>query len=124
MRRVPMKRLIVVLFLAVVAGVAWAGGWSVTYSLAGGEVGVTNTQANSSWVPVSVLLAFTAPGTGTTEVWRVSGEHSFRLSNCVFTNMTTVVWVPDAQYPFGQGEALVIRSSVTNGVVQIIRKGE
>ena len=119
-----MKRLMLVLCVAVVAGAVCAGGWSGTYSLAGGEVGVTNTQANSSWVPVAVLMAFTTPGTGAAEVWRVSGEYSFRLANCVFTNMTTVVWVPDAQYPFGMGEALVIRSSVTNGVVQVIRKGE
>jgi hypothetical protein len=119
-----MKQLMLVLCVAVVAGAVWAGGWSGTYSLAGGEVGVTNTQANSSWVPVAVLMAFTAPGTGAAEVWRVSGEYSFRLANCVFTNMTTVVWVPDAAYPFGVGEALVIRSSVTNGVVQVIRKGE
>jgi hypothetical protein len=119
-----MKWLIVAVLLVVATAGAWAGGWSGTYSLAGGEVGVTNTQANSSWVPVAVLMAFTAPGTGAAEVWRVSGEYSFRLANCVFTNMTTVVWVPDAQYPFGMGEALVIRSSVTNGVVQVIRTGE
>ena len=119
-----MKRVLVVLLLVATAGATWAGGWSGTYSLASGEVGLTNSQANSSWVPVSVLLTFTAPGNGTTEVWRVSQAHSFMLANCVFTNMTTVVWVPDAPYPFGLGEALVIRCSVTNGVVQIIRKGE
>ena len=119
-----MERLLMGLFLVAVAGATWAGGWSGTYSLAGGTVGLTNTQANTSWVPVAVLLAFTEPGSGTTEVWRVSQEHSFRLASCVFTNMTTVVWVPDAQYPFEVGEALVISSSVTNGVVQIIRKGE
>ena len=119
-----MKRLIVVLLMAATASAAWAGGWSGTYSLAGGTVGVTNTQANSSWVPVSVMLKFTSPGTGTVEVVRVSQEHSFILANCVFTNVTTVVWVPDAQYPFGLGEALVIRSSLTNGIVQVIRKGD
>jgi hypothetical protein len=119
-----MKRLMLVLCVAVVAGSVWAGGWSGTYSLAGGEVGVTNTQANSSWVPVAVLMAYTTPGTGTAEVWRVSGGVSYRLASNAFTNMTTVVWVPDAAYPFGLGEALVIRSSVTNGVVQVIRKGE
>lgn len=119
-----MKRLMMGLLLIAVAGATWAGGWSGTYSLASSTVGLTNTQANTSWVPVAVLLAFAEPGSGTTEVWRVSQEHSFRLANCVFTNMTTVVWVPDAQYPFGSGEALIIRSSVTNGVVQVIRKGE
>jgi hypothetical protein len=119
-----MKRLMLVLLMALTAGAAWAGGWSGTYSLAGGTVGLTNTQANSSWVPVSVMLRFAGPGSGTAEVWRVSQDYSFILANCVFSNVTTVVWVPDAQFPFGLGEALVIRSTVTNGIVQVIRKGD
>ena len=119
-----MKRLILVLVMVAAAGAAWAGGWTATYSLAGGAVGLTNTQVNSSWVPISVMLKFNAAGSGTAEVWRVSQEHSFMLANCAFTNASTVVWVPDAQYPFGLGEALVIRSSLTNGIVQVIRKGD
>ena len=119
-----MKRLILALVMGMAAGAAWAGGWTTTYSLAGGTVGVTNTQANSSWVPVSVMLKFTVSGSGTTEVWRVSQEYSFMLANCAFSNAATVVWVPDAAYPFGPGEALVIRSSRTNGIVQVIRKGD
>ena len=119
-----MKRLIVALLLGIGGAVALAGGWSGTYSLAGGTVGVTNTQANSSWVPVSVMVKLTAPMSGTVEIWRVSEEHSFMLGNCSFTNASSVVWTPDAAYPFGLGDALVIRSSVTNAVVQIIRKGD
>jgi len=46
------------------------------------------------------------------------------LANCTFSNVSSVVWVPDAKYPFGLGEALVIRSSVTNGIVQVIRRGD
>jgi hypothetical protein len=120
-----MKRLILVLLMAgLVGGAALAGGWTVTYSLAGGTVGLTNTQANSSWVPVSVLLKFAAAGGGTVEVARVSQSNTFVLATCVFTNAASVVWVPDAGYPFGLGEALVVRSSVTNGMLQVIRKGE
>ena len=56
-----MKRSIFGFWVAVavaMAGVAFAGGWTDTYSLAGGTVGMTNTQANSSWVAVSVMLEF------------------------------------------------------------------
>ena len=119
-----MKRMILVLWMAMAASAALAGGWTTTYSLGGGAVGLTNTQANSSWVPVSVMLKFTAAGSGTAEVWRVSQDYSFMLANCAFSNVTTVVWVPDAEYPFTPGEALVIRSSLTNGIVQVIRKGD
>ena len=110
--------------LGLMASAAMAGGGAGTYSLAGGTVGLTNTQANSSWAPVSVMFKFNAAGTGTAELWRVSQEFSFMLGNCVFSNVTTVVWVPEAQYPFGFGEALVIRCSLTNGIVQVIRKGD
>ncbi|MCX6996326.1 MAG: hypothetical protein NTV49_04405, partial [Kiritimatiellaeota bacterium] len=115
---------VVMLSLLVMASGAWAEGWSETYSLAGGMVGVTNSQANSSWVPVSVMWKFPSPFTGTAEVWRVSQTESYLLSRCNFRNATTVVWVPDVHYPFGPGETLVLRSSVTNGVVQVIRKGD
>ena len=119
-----MKRLIFGLWVALAAGVVLAGGWSVTYALGGGTVALTNTQVNSSWIPVSVMLKFSGAGSGTVEVCRVSQEYVFTLASCVFSNAATVLWVPDAQYPFGLGEALVIRSSVTNGIVQVIRKGD
>ena len=119
-----MRRLILAMWLMALAEAAWAGGWTVTYSLAGGTVGLTNTQANSSWVPVSVMLKFAGPCSGSAEVWRGCQDESFILANCTFSNVTTVVWVPDAQYPFVFGDALVIRSSVMSGIVQIIRRGD
>jgi hypothetical protein len=119
-----MKRAILFLLLAATAGTVFAGGWTTTYSLAGGTVGLTNNQANSSWVPVSVMLKFSSSGSGTVEVCRVSQEQSFVLANCVYSNVATVVWVPDAKYPFGFGDALFIRSSATNGILQVIRKGD
>ena len=118
-----MKRLIVVLAVAIAAHAAWAGGWTSTYSLTGGTVGVTNTQANSSWAPVSVMLTFNQASSGTAEVRRVSQGYSFLLANCAFSNVSTVVWVPDAEFVFTLGDALEIRSTVTGGVVQVIRKG-
>ena len=119
-----MKRWILILLMVAMARGAWAGGWSETFSLQSGSVGLTNSQANSSWVPVSVMWKFTSARAGTAEVWRVSQAESFLLSSYVFKSATTVTWVPDAQYPFGAGEALVIRSSVTNGIVQVIRKAD
>ena len=119
-----MKRLMGVLVMALMAGSVWAGGWTETYSLASGSVSVTNSQANSAWVPVAVMWKFTSTGTGTAEVSRVSQNASFMLARCVFTNVSSMVWVPEAPFPFGFGDALEIRSSVTNGVVQMIRKGE
>ena len=118
-----MKKLIFGLLVAA-AGAVFAGGWSATYSLSGGTVALSNTQANSSWVPVAVLLKLGAAGSGTVEVSRVSQSHSYTLTSCVFSNASTVVWVPEAAYCFGLGDALVVQSSATNAVVQIIRKGD
>ena len=120
-----MKRLILgVLVLAATAGAAFAGGWSTTCPMAGGCVAVTNQQSNSTWTPVSVLFQFAAPAAGTAEVSRVSQEHTFVLATCAFTNIASMAWVPDADLPFVYGEVLVVRCSVTNGVLQVIRKGE
>ena len=121
-----MKRILFVAIMILTACrlAALAGGWSQTFSLTPGLVALTNSQDNSVWTPVAVMLNFTAPRSGTAEVWRVSQEHSFMLANCAFTNVSTVVWVPDAPYPFNPGEVLILRSSVTNGIVQVIRKGD
>lgn len=119
-----MKRWIVAVVMVLVAGSAWAGGWSETYSLRSGGVSITNSQVNSSWVPVALMWKFTSAGSGTLEISRASASSSFPLANCTFTNATSMTWVPEAAFPFGFGEALTIRSSVTNGVVQVIRKGE
>ena len=100
------------------------GGWSTTCTLVGGGVAVTNQQSNSTWTPVSVLFQFAAAAGGTAEVSRVSQGHTFVLATCAFTNVASIVWVPDADFPFAYGEALVIRCSATNGILQVIRKGE
>jgi hypothetical protein len=101
-----------------------AGGFSKTLSLAPGTVTVTNTQANSSWVPVSVLIRYAAPSSGSAEIWRISEDFSFELGSCTFSNVTTIVWVPSVAYSFGEGDALRVMSSETNGVVQIMRRGD
>jgi len=75
-------------------------------------------------VPVSVLLRYAAPATGTAWVWRVSSEYTFTLAMATFTNVTSIVWVPNVEYPFTYGDSLVVRSSATNGVVQVLRKGD
>ena len=121
-----MKRLAAVLVAVAVlagAGAALAGpGWSTTHSLAGGGVTVSNGQANSSWVPVAVMIRYGGASTGTVDVRRVSQGMDVVLGVCSFTNVTSVVWVPDAPYSFGCGEALVVGSSETNGVLQLMRR--
>jgi len=110
--------------LVVVPCMVLAGGFGHTYAIGTGTVTVSNSQANSSWVPVSVLILYAAPATGTAEVSRASQDHVFSLALCTFSNVTSVVWVPDVEYPFAFGDALVIESSETNGVVQVLRKGD
>ncbi len=110
--------------LALAAAGAVANSFTRTYPLGQGTVAVTNEQANSSWVPVAVMFQYAGPSSGTADVVRASQNVDVLLGRRSFSNKTSVVWVPDAPYAFGHGDALVIFSSETNGVVQIIRRGE
>ena len=102
-----------------------AEGYTHTFPLgASGLVAVTNAQANSSWTVAAVLWQYQAAGTGTVTVSRVSQGFSVLLAWRAFTNKTSIVWVPEGAYSFGYGEALMISSSATNGVVQVNRRGE
>ena len=100
-----------------------AGGSAASFRLDSG-VAITNTQANSSWAPVAVLVKFDAPATGTLTVRRVSQGVNVVVGSCVFANVSSVVWVPDAAFWFEFGDVLVIRSSATNGVAQLMRRAE
>ena len=120
-----MRALILAVLAVGLAGVVWAGGgWSTSHPLAGGTVAVTNAQANSSWVPVAVLIQYAGTCCGTVEVQRVSQGLTVALGSCAFANVSSVVWVPDAAFSFSYEDALVIRSSETNGFLQLIRRGE
>ena len=103
---------------------AGAQGFSHSFRLSEGSVVLSNSQANSSWTPVSVMIAYAGPSSGTVAVWRVSQGSWFNLATCAFTNVTTVVWTPDLAYVFSYGDALRILSSETNGVAQVIRRGD
>ena len=119
-----MRRLAMMLVAAVVPLVGIAGGFSHTFSLEPGSVTVTNVQANSSWAPVSVLIRYSEPSSGSAAIWRISEDFSFELGSCTFSNVTTIVWIPSVAYSFGEGDALKVVSSETNGVVQIMRRGD
>ena len=108
------------------AGPVVAGPWATTESLAaaGGTFAVTNRQANSVWTPVAVLWKFTAATNAALTVSRVSQGETFLVSSQVVTAVSTAIWIPEAAYPFEFGDVLRVTSTVTNGVVQIIRKGE
>jgi hypothetical protein len=118
-----MKKLLMT--VAVVAAAdARAQGFTRTYGLGTGTVVVSNGQANSSWVTVAVMIRYPGPRSGTAEVRRLSQGMDICLGWCSFTNVTSVVWVPDSLYSFSFGDALVIGSSVTNGFVQVTRRGD
>ena len=120
-----MKRLILAVLAVGLAGVVWAGGgWSTSHSLAGGTVAVTNAQANSSWAPVAVLIQYAGTCSGTVDVRRVSQGLTVALGSRAFTSVSNVVWIPDAAFSFEFGDVLEIRSSETNGVAQLMRRGE
>jgi len=103
---------------------AWAGGIATTHSLNSGTVAITNTQKRSSWVPVALLFRFIAPTSGTITVERCTGSTAFLLTGCTLSNNQHAVWVPDADIPFNENDSLNITSTITNGTVEIIRKGE
>lgn len=101
-----------------------AGGFSTTHSLNSGTVAITNTQKRSSWVPVALLFRFTAPASGAITVERRTGATTFLLTGCTLSNNQHAVWVPEADIPFNENDSLNITSTITNGTVEIIRKGE
>ena len=101
-----------------------AAGMSTSHSLESGTVSITNTQKRSSWVPVALLFRFDAPATGTITVERRTGSTAFLLTSCAVSNNQNAVWVPEASIPFNENESLFITSTITNGTVEIIRKGE
>ena len=118
-----MKYLFAIVGIVAVAGAVHAAPWAQTYPLMGASVAVTNQQANSVWMPEVVLWKFTAATNATLTVTRVSQGNTYLIGSLSVTNASTVVWMPEADFPFEYGEALELGSSVTNGVMQLIRKG-
>ena len=120
-----MKNHLLGMLMAVCLPVAvMAGGSATTYRLDSGVVALTNTQANSSWVPVAILWKFDGVTNAMASVERVSQGDTYLLGVLNIPSGMCVVWVPEVSYPFAQGDVLRIVSSVTNGVVQVIRRGE
>jgi hypothetical protein len=101
---------------------AVAGGFASSHRLNTGTVALTNAQANSSWTTVAVLVKFDAGTNGTVAVRRESQGNTFTLASCTFGTATNLVWVADREYAFGFGDVLVIESTATNGVVQVMRR--
>jgi hypothetical protein len=100
-----------------------AAGFSTAHSLATGTVAITNTQKRSSWVPVALLFRFATPASGAITVERRTGSTAFLLTGCTLYNNQHAVWVPDADIPFNENDSLLVTSTITNGTVEIIRKG-
>ena len=119
-----MKRVLLVLVVLAAVGAAVAAPWASTESLASGSVAVTNRQANSVWTPVAVLWKFSTPTNAALTVSRVSLGETFLVSSQNVANAGTAIWIPEAPYPFECWDVLRVSSTATNGVVQIIRKGD
>ena len=124
-----MKRSVLMLAVGIVIGggrpAGAAEGYTHTFPLGtSGVVAVSNSQANSSWTVAAVMWRYRAASTGTVTVSRVSQGVGVLLGWRAHSNRTSIVWVPEGVYSFGCGEALVVGSTETNGVVQVVRRGE
>lgn len=118
-----MKTLFAIFGLLVVANAVYAAPWAQTYPLKGPTVAVTNQHFNTVWMPEVVLWKFTAATNASLTVSRVSQGNTYVIGSLSVTNASTVVWIPEADFPFEYGDAMQLSSTVTNGQVQIIRKG-
>ena len=101
-----------------------AGGFASSFRLDHGVVAVTNVQANSRWATVAVLVRFDAGTNGTLAIRRVSQGNTFTLGTCTFATATNLVWAAERDYSFGFGDVLLIESTATNGVIQVLLKND
>jgi hypothetical protein len=119
------RRLATVLCLLLAVSLAsLAAGFSKSYSLSTGTVTVTNNQKRSSWHPVALLFHFTASADPTISVKRLSKGTEYLLSSVTLTNVQDVTWIPDADYPFNFGDALIISTTATDGTLEIIQRSD
>jgi len=105
-------------------GSASGAGITSLHSLESGTVSITNTQKNSSWHPIAILFRFEAPATGTLTVTRQTEGGIFQLSTITLSDNQYAVWLPEAPITFKLNNVLGITSTETNGIIEIIRKGE
>jgi len=101
-----------------------AAGITSQHSLASGSVSITNTQKNSAWYPVAILFRFDTPATGTITVTRQTDGTTFQLTTVDLSDNLYAVWILEAPITFNLNDVLGITSTVTDGTVEIIRKGE
>ena len=117
------RNIFTILGLLMFAGAVYAAPWAQTYPLKAATISVTNQQVNTVWMPEVVLWKFTAATNAALTVSRVSQGNTYLIGSLTVTNASTVVWIPEADFPFEYGDALQMTSTVTNGQIQIIRKG-
>jgi len=119
-----MKRnIFTILVLLVVGGAVNAAPWAQTFPQNGTTIMLTNDQANTVWMPVTVLWKFLTDTNATLTVFRESQGNTFLIGKLSVTNASTVIWVPEVEYPFEFGDVLQLSSTAPNVQVQIIRKG-
>lgn len=118
------KKSLSCLLIAALCCTALAGGFSKTYSLSTGGVVVANNQKRSSWVPVALLFHFTEPVDTTVSIKRLSNGTEYLLSSMQLTHVQDITWIPDADYPFNYGDALIISTTAQNGTLELIQRSD
>lgn len=115
---------LVILLVAVAVTGTRAAPWGKSFPIGCGTVAVTNAQANSVWMPEAVLWSYPVATTATVAVVRVRQGVTNLLGQVTVSNSCGVIWVSEADYPFECGDVLAVSSTVTNGMVEVIRKAE
>jgi hypothetical protein len=82
----------------------------------------TNGQANASWTPTAVLIAFPSATTTTVTITRTGEGSTVTLSSTSATNVQSLVWAPAADYIFPKHSALTVSATVSNFSAQLHRK--
>ena len=120
----PHRSLVIFALLVFFVVNVFAGGFSKTYSLNTGEVIVANNQKRSCWVPSTLLFHFPEPVDVTVSIKRRSKGHEYLLSKITFTSTQDMIWVPEADYPFNFGDALIVTTTATSGTLEIIQRSD
>ena len=129
-----MRKWIAGLVMAAVVGVgvAFAGGWTETRSIAEtGWTDFTNTQDNATWAPAVVAAFFRHADTCTVSIIRVSQGYTVPLATATtINNGTSAVWTTAIPYTFASGDILRVQTYYstlgfrTNGVIQVTRRND
>ena len=116
------KSVAICFVLLAISLAAYAAGFSKTYSLSTGTITIENTQKRSSWSPVAILIHYSASVDTTITIKRINNGNEYLLSTVTLTGVQDITWIPEADYPFNHGDTLVITSTDTSGILELIQR--